>query len=126
MRNGKARALRSNPTEAEKFLWRRLRYEQVDGFKFRRQAPIGGYIVDFVCFQARLVIELDGGQHAEQFERDAERTSWLESEGFSVLRFWNNEVFDNIEGVEERIRLALAQAGESHPHPDPPPSRGRG
>jgi very-short-patch-repair endonuclease len=115
--NAKARALRSNPTEAEKRLWQRLRYEQVDGFKFRRQAPIGGYIVDFVCFHARLVIELDGGQHADQIERDSERTGWLENEGFSVLRFWNNEVFDNIEGVEEKNPTGRGAGGRKSPPP---------
>ena len=113
-------------TEAEKRLWKWIRDQQMDGHKFRRQAPIGGYIVDFVCFPAGLVIELDGGQHAEQAERDADRTKWLECEGFRVLRFWNNEIFENIDGVLEMIRSALARSEKVHPHPGPPPSRGRG
>ncbi len=123
---GKAKELRQNRTDAEKRLWGRLRRKRVDGFRFRQQAPIGKYIVDFVCFEAKLVVELDGGQHAEQAEYDAKRTEWLESQGFQVLRFWNNEVFENIEGVEEVVQAALQSGGEAHPLPDPPPSRGRG
>jgi len=80
---------------------------QVDGLRFRRQAPIGRYIVDFVCFEQRLIIEIDGGQHADRTGQDAARTRWLEGEGFRVIRFWNNDVLDNTEGVVESIRLAL-------------------
>ena len=120
----KAKELRQNRTDAEKRLWGRLRRKRVDGFRFRQQAPIGKYIVDFVCFEAKLVVELDGGQHVEQAEYDAKRTGWLESQGFQVLRFWNNEVLGNIEGVEETIQRVLLNTG-IHPLPDPPPSRGR-
>jgi very-short-patch-repair endonuclease len=77
--------------------------KQMAGNRFRRQQPIGPYIVDFVCLEKRLVIELDGGQHAEQPEYDAERTAWLESQGFRVMRFWNNQVLEEIEIVKEAI-----------------------
>jgi len=77
------------------------------GFKFRRQAPIGRYIVDFVCFEQKLVIELDGGQHAVRQHYDHSRSEWLQSQGFKVLRFWNNDVMNNVEGVKEVIALNL-------------------
>jgi very-short-patch-repair endonuclease len=102
-----ARTLRQNLTDAERRLWSRLRGRQLDGCRFRRQAPLGPYVVDFVCFAARLVIEVDGGQHSSRAEEDAERSSWLEANGFHVLRFWNNEVHGNLEGVLETIRRAL-------------------
>ena len=92
-----ARALRKNPTEAERTLWRHLRLRQLDEHKFRRQQPVGSYIVDFICIEKRLVVELDGGQHSEQVASDAERTALLEGEGFRVLRFWNHEVLKDIE-----------------------------
>jgi len=96
---GKAKALRKNLTEAEKKLWDTLRSKQMEQFKFRRQQPIGNYIVDFFCSELRLVVELDGGQHAEQMGYDEKRTQFLQSQGYHVLRFWNNEVMGNIEGV---------------------------
>jgi very-short-patch-repair endonuclease len=102
-----ARTLRRNLTDAEQRLWSRLRRRQVEGYRFRRQAPLGAYVVDFACFAARLVIEVDGGQHSWRAEKDATRNSWLEANGFQVLRFWNNEVFGNLEGVLETIRRAL-------------------
>ena len=125
MSTQKARELRKNRTDAEKRLWERLRRSRIDGFRFRQQAPIGIYIVDFVCFEAKLVVELDGGQHVEQATYDAKRTGWLETQGFRILRFWNNEVFENIEGVEEVVQVALHSGDAAHPLPDPPPSRGR-
>lgn len=97
------KALRKRPTDAEQLLWRHLRLKQMEGFKFRRQQPIDNYIVDFVCFEKRLVIEVDGGQHATQ-EKDALRDKYLQQQGFNVLRFWNNEVLQNINGVLEMIR----------------------
>ena len=97
------KALRKRPTDAEQLLWRHLRLKQMEGFKFRRQQPIDNYIVDFVCFEKRLVIEVDGGQHATQ-EKDALRDKYLQQQGFNVLRFWNNEVLQNINGVLEVIR----------------------
>ena len=94
-------------TEAERLLWTRLRRRQIHGVKFRRQAPIGEYIVDFAAFEPKLVIELDGGQHMEQKEYDQRRTAWLVSQGFHVLRFWNHEVFEDLECVLEVIAQAL-------------------
>ena len=93
------RTLRRNATEVEKRLWSRLRNRQLDGIKFRRQTPIGRYIVDFVSESEKLIVELDGGQHAQQMEADTERTQTLESMGYIVIRFWNNEVIENIDGV---------------------------
>jgi len=97
-----ARELRRNTTDAERRLWTRLRYRQL-GHKFRRQQPIGTYIVDFVCLEKRVVVELDGGQHAEQVESDKARTNWLNNEGFTVLRFWNNEILESLDAVVEVI-----------------------
>ena len=98
-------------------MWNVLRNRQMLGHRFRRQAPIGPYIVDFVCFENKLVIELDGGHHGEQMDRDAERTAWLESAGFRVLRFWNNEVLNEINAVREAIFVAV---GDQVPSPTPP------
>jgi len=117
----RARALRKNPTEVERLLWRHLRMWQLDGYKFRRQQPIGNYIVDFVCLEKRLIIELDGGQHAEQSNYDSERDAWLRDQRFTVLRFWNNDVLMNIEGVARRIFETL----KSSPFLNPSPQGGR-
>jgi very-short-patch-repair endonuclease len=103
----RARVLRKNLTDAEQLFWQHLRLRQINGYKFRRQRPIGSYIVDFVCLEKRLIIELDGGQHAEKVKYDTERDTWLEAQGFTVLRFWNNEVIHNIDGVKETILKAL-------------------
>ena len=103
----RARSLRSNPTEAERKLWHVLRQKQLDGHRFRRQHPIGPFVVDFVCLEEKLVIEVDGGQHAAQRDEDFKRTEWLAERGYRVIRFWNNEVLSNIGGVFERIRQAL-------------------
>lgn len=98
-----ARSLRTNSTEAERVLWYHLRAARLQGYKFRRQTPLGRYIVDFVCFEAHLIVEVDGGQHGEQQAYDRQRTAWLEGQGFRVLRFWNTEVLGNVEGVKEVI-----------------------
>jgi len=103
----KARGLRKNPTEAEKRLWNHLRLRQLGGYKFRRQHPLGPYIVDFICLEKRLIIEVDGGQHSGRVDYDRERTSWLEAQGFIVIRFWNNEVLNEIDVVKEVIAEAL-------------------
>jgi very-short-patch-repair endonuclease len=103
-----AQYLRQNPTEAEKCLWVRLRNRQLGDYRFRRQSPIGRYVVDFVCPMLKIIIEVDGGQHGTV--RDNERTAWLEDEGYRVLRFWNHEVLANIEGVVETVRAALLDA----------------
>ncbi|MCQ8102733.1 endonuclease domain-containing protein [Methylomonas sp. SURF-2] len=102
-----ARNLRKNQTDAEHLLWRHLRDRQLCGQKFRRQYPIDTYIVDFVCLEVKLIVELDGGQHAEQLEYDHRRTEQLQKRGFKVLRFWNNDVLQNITSVLEAIRLAI-------------------
>ena len=105
-----ARKLRKQPTDAENALWRLLRGRQIIGYKFRRQEPVGKYIVDFLCYRPWLVVELDGGQHREQTDCDNERTRWLESRGFKVIRFWNNQVMEETEAVEEAILMALREA----------------
>ena len=91
--------LRENATDAERKVWHHLRRKQVAGLRFRRQYRLGPYIVDFVCLPARLIIEVDGGQHADRAERDAIRTAWLETQGFRVVRFWNNEVLQDTDIV---------------------------
>ena len=115
-----AKALRSNQTKAEARLWYHLRAHRFMGLKFKRQKPIGRYIADFVCCEWRLIIELDGGQHAEQVTYDRQRDAWLRSQGYTVLRFWNNDVMQQMEEVLEQIRCALP------PEPSPlapPPAR---
>jgi very-short-patch-repair endonuclease len=107
----RARTLRRDMTEAEQRLWQMLRSRQTEGYRFRRQAPIGGFIADFVCHAARLIVEIDGGQHDASSEAEASRTRFLEAEGYRVLRFWNNEVLDNPEGVRAVIADALHQGG---------------
>ena len=104
-----AKSLRHQQSDAELTLWNHLRNLQLDGIKFRRQHPIGKYIVDFVSLDRKLIIEIDGGQHnlPQEKERDDERTIWLESEGYGVLRFWNNDVLTNMEGVYFTIQDAL-------------------
>ena len=125
-----ARDLRHNMTDAERRLWSALRCEQLQGYKFRRQAAIGPYIADFVCFSAKVVIELDGGQHNEDEKKlyDANRSAWLEAQGFRVLRFWNHHVFENLEGIAEVIWRALQEHAQlvEPPPPSPAlPTRGR-
>ncbi|HUT48510.1 MAG TPA: endonuclease domain-containing protein [Alphaproteobacteria bacterium] len=109
----RAKRLRHELTRVERVLWHRLRDRGL-GVKFRRQHPIGRYVVDFVCIEAGLVVELDGGQHAVQHAQDAVRTRYLEAEGFRVMRFWNNEVAENIEGVLVTIEAALKRPSPSH------------
>jgi very-short-patch-repair endonuclease len=94
-------------TDAERLLWRHLRQRQVEGYKFRRQHPVGHYIVDFACLEGCLIVEVDGGQHADRKGYDRERTAWLEEQGFRVLRFWNTDVLGNIDGVREVIRVEV-------------------
>jgi len=99
----KARNLRKNLTDAEKKLWAVIRKRQINDLKFRRQQPIGNYIVDFVCFEKKIIIEIDGGQHNENKNYDLRRSKWLEGQGFIVIRFWNNEILENIEAVLEAL-----------------------
>ena len=111
-----AKQLRKRPTDEENLLWRHLQRKQIEGFKFRRQQPIGNYIVDFVCLTKKIVIEIDGGQHAVYKENDRIRDAWLRANGFSVLRFWNTELFENLEGVLETIRNELLTPSLSPSH----------
>jgi len=103
----RARSLRKNPTDAEMKLWKRLCNRQTVGNKFRRQHPVGPYIVDFACLEKGLVVEVDGGQHGENVTYDSERSAYLEAKGFRVFRFWNNDVLTQIEVVKEVIMGAL-------------------
>jgi len=114
----RARVLRKDPTEAEKLLWKRLRYRQA-GVKFRRQRPIGNYIADFVCLEAMLIVEVDGSQHADQVAYDTKRTAFLAAAGFEVLRVWNNDVMVRPDSVMEAIYTAVQQRVRLR---QPPPS----
>ena len=112
--------LRTNATEAEQKIWYFLRNRQFEKFKFRRQHPIGVYIVDFVCLIEKLIIELDGGQHAERIPYDERRTRALREKGFRVLRFWNNDVMQNTDAVLEAVLAEL----NACPSPSPSPRNG--
>ena len=113
-----SRKLRGEMTDAESCLWRRLRSRQIYGLKFRRQHPVGKYILDLACIEATLVIEVDGGQHNEMSINDGQRTAWLETQGWKVLRFWNNEILQNIEGVLAEVLNALSKdKGDFTPPP---------
>jgi len=114
----RARTLRINQTEAEARLWSRLRNRSLDGFKFRRQIAVDPFIVDFLCSEAMLIVELDGGQHAEQADADARRTTYLEERGYRVLRFWNNDVLSNTDGV---LEIVLKELHSRRPSPNPLP-----
>jgi very-short-patch-repair endonuclease len=108
----KARLLRKNQTDVEQLLWKHLRNRQLYSYKFRRQFPIEPYVADFVCLELKLIIELDGGQHASRIDYDHQRSLFLEKRGFKVIRFWNNDVIKNIEGVLEAIHLAILEITE--------------
>jgi very-short-patch-repair endonuclease len=116
-RLGTARRLRANETDAEQRLWRHLDRVPLLRTHFRRQAPIGPYVVDFACLSAKLLVEVDGPSHTEPgaSERDHARTCWLESEGYRILRFWNHEVFENIDGVLDTIYAALYGSLDAEP-----------
>ncbi|MDO9162027.1 MAG: DUF559 domain-containing protein [Methylococcaceae bacterium] len=105
----KARSLRKNQTDVEQLVWKHLRNRQLYNYKFRRQFPIEPYIADFVCLDLKLIIELDGGQHASQIDYDNQRSLFLEQRGFKVIRFWNNDVIENTVGVLEAIHLAILE-----------------
>lgn len=115
----RAKAMRARLTEAEQRLWLHLRAHRFLGLKFKRQVPIGHYIADFVCHESHLIVEIDGGQHADQTTYDKQRDQWLGQQGFTILRFWNNEVLQQTEAVLEQIRLATLS-------PNPSPACGRG
>ena len=120
-----AAPLRRNATDAEQALWLQLRGRRLGGGKFRRQWTIGPYVVDFCCLEARLIVEVDGGQHRP--ERDRARTEFLRSRGFRVIRFWNNDVLGNPDGVLTVLLDALvADKKKEDPHPHPLPQAGEG
>jgi very-short-patch-repair endonuclease len=102
-----SKKLRQNPTEAEDRLWQALRSRRFENTKFRRQVPIGPYVVDFVCPAAKLVIEIDGSQHADNVEYDTRRSEFLAGKGYRVIRFWNNDVLQSLDGVYQAIEIAL-------------------
>jgi very-short-patch-repair endonuclease len=112
-----ARTLRSGMTDAEQRLWSSLRGKQLFGHKFRRQHPVGPYIADFACVEMKLVVELDGGQHQEQVAYDERRTAFMRMHGWTVLRFWNNDVLGNLEGVLATVIDALGTQPPSQPSP---------
>jgi very-short-patch-repair endonuclease len=105
----RARELRKNQTDAENLLWRHIRSRQLHGYKFRRQFPIGSYIVDFACLSLKLIIEIDGSQHMSNIDYDNTRTQTLENHGFQVIRFWNNTVLTETDSVLEALTLTLSQ-----------------
>lgn len=117
----RAKSMRSNSTEAEHRLWQLLRAHRFEDFKFRRQVPIDFYIADFICFSSQVIVELDGSQHAES-ESDPKRDAFLKSQGFRVIRIWNNDLFTNEDGVAQLILSALT----APPLPNPSPARGEG
>ena len=122
--NRRARRLRGNMTDAEQMLWGGLRRHRL-GWRFRRQFPIPPYVADFVCIEARLIIEADGGQHARPGEHDR-RDRRLRQRGWRVIRFWNNEILANLPGVLQTITAARGPPREHRPHPNPPPLAGEG
>ena len=115
----RARQVRRQSTDAERALWSKLRNRRMMNCKFRRQFPIGRYVVDFVCLKHNLVVEIDGGHHADQQDYDAVRTEWLESQGFEVLRYWDNEVLTQMDSVLESIWDALEKRRASYSSPSP-------
>lgn len=117
----RARQLRRDTTIAEKRLWSKLCNRQLEGHKFVRQCPIGPFFADFTCRDVKLVIELDGGQHADS-ATDPGRTAYLQAHGYRVLRFWNNDVWENIDGVVDTILVVLKElnSGKAAPHPPSP------
>jgi len=114
----RARTLRRQASDAECVLWKHLRGYRLKGYKFRRQVVIEPYIVDFVCLEAKLIIEADGGQHADQMAYDARRTARLEAMGYRVVRFWNHEILRELHSVLEQIELALLDAPSPQPSPE--------
>ncbi len=123
--------MRRQPTDAERVMWRLLRAHRFAATKWKRQQPIGRYIVDFVCFERRLIVEANGSQHADN-TYDVARDAWLRAQGFAILRFWNDDILNNAEGVATAILAALngSEAGiepasPSPPLPGPPPQGGR-
>ncbi|MEW5965087.1 MAG: DUF559 domain-containing protein [Pseudomonadota bacterium] len=121
----RARDLRRTMSHTERRLWHRLRGGQIEGYRFRRQHPIGSYFADLICLEARLIVEVDGPQHGEaaQQAHDAARTAWLAHEGYRVLRFWAHEIDDDLDGVLTAIRRALLEWPAVRDRPPPPRRR---
>jgi len=118
-----ARKLRKSETDAERKIWQQLRSRNLNGAKFRRQYPVGPYVIDFICINEKLIIELDGSQHLQQRTYDAQRTAFLEQAGYRVMRFWDNDVLLQTENVMQAIVDALANPS---PQPSPREPTGRG
>jgi very-short-patch-repair endonuclease len=104
----RARNLRKGQTEAEKVFWHSVKAKRFEGYKFKRQVPVGPFYADFVCEEARLIVEIDGGQHSEN-QKDLQRTAFLNSKGYEVVRFWNNEVLGNLDGLLSSLSLTLSR-----------------
>jgi len=119
-----AKALRKRLTDAERLLWRHLRNRELGGWKFKRQYPVGPFIVDFICVEKNVVIEVDGGQHAENEDQDIQRSAYLNKMGYRILRFWNNQVLEETESVLEAIFAILAAVKQNSPSPQPSPPLG--
>ena len=119
----RARVLRKQATDAERYFWQYLRRRQFAGFRFRRQVPISGYIADFACLELKLIIELDGSQHQQRHRYDERRDSQLQAQGFRVLRFWDNQVFQETQAVLDAVLHVLQSRC---PHPNLPPHAGEG
>ncbi|GJL49690.1 MAG: hypothetical protein NPIRA01_09170 [Nitrospirales bacterium] len=121
-----AKRLRRDQTDAEQKIWLRLRARQLSGENFRRQHPVGRYIVDFCCVEKKVIVELDGGQHAEQEQDDQQRTEYLKTQGYRVLRFWNHDALEKTDDVLEELVRAIDRSDSSHSHPSPLPGREKG
>jgi very-short-patch-repair endonuclease len=117
MAKGYARSLRRNMTDAERLLWQQLRNRQMDGWKFRRQHPLGPFVVDFICLDKKIIVEVDGSQHAIHIKEDAERSRCLQEWGYRILRFWNNDVLKGIDSVLEVIYRELSEDPLTSPLP---------
>ena len=114
-------------TDVERVMWKELRAHRFGGLKFKRQQPLNNYVVDFICFEKKVVVELDGGQHAENMAYEAARSDWLSSQDFRVMRFWNNDVLKNLEGVMSAIAEACGlDTGYGPLSPGPSPTREEG
>jgi very-short-patch-repair endonuclease len=122
----RAQSLWQNMTEVERRVWQILRLHQMQGYKIRRQVPIGRYIADFVCHEARLIVEIDGGQHDRSSPREAQRKEFLQNEVYRILRFWNNEVLANLDGVHETIADELGRITPTQTLPHQEPIKGEG
>ena len=121
----RARQMRRQSTDAERLLWSKLRDRRMMNCKFRRQYPMGRYIVDFVCRKRNIIIEIDGGHHIDQQDYDTVRTEWLQSQGFEVIRYWDNDVLTQLDSVLESIGNALEKCGKQ-PSPSPAASSANG